>query len=85
MNIGSKKARKNNITIEDIDFEERCCCSFTVLFIEMLHISWRNDDDDAVFLQNIREVGEGWATQVDYEADTLTVEEAKELLALLRR
>ena len=48
----------------------------------------RNDDDDAVFLHNIREVartGEGWATQVDYEADKLTVEEAKELLAQYSR
>ena len=44
----------------------------------------RSDDDDAIFLHNIREVartGKGFATQVDYEADKLTVEEAKELLA----
>lgn len=43
----------------------------------------RNDDGNAVFLHNIREVArtcEEWKTQVYYEADKLTTEKAKALL-----
>ena len=43
----------------------------------------RNDEGNAVFLHNIREVArtcKEWKTQVYYEADKLTVENAKALL-----